>query len=488
MISLYDFIFEATKTGNFSNKNFKCGSNGIEDYHYSIAVIKDLLDNKNVLLVNGKSINISMFNTKNLNDLFSKVKNLSGSYSDFNDAFNIENLKDIEIKSQSQIWNSISKPPYSKGSTDGGNAEIVVCATFNNSYDDAQIIEMCNTYNIGEVWVNSIKNTVKVMNEHWNKNDYVAVQVNGNGLDILKNIGDLTIENITTIINCYSNKKKISKTFNINVSGLYGSSKDSWNKADILLINKKNKVYNILTDKINALQISYNKTDYSTEYNGILVGLATEYIIPISLKKTPDDSAKLYTHNLGDSENLEIEGSVGELLLPKNKLKDDLSGSLYLFIPQDKENENNEVKTRNTFNASKHHSSVQFYTRASSKNKQSGNATAKIELTGKNAKGGSGFDVICKKLGITTSQSYATEDRVKQGVVEYFGWKNLPDEVSSSSNWFKKPCFTVLIGLLDKYCEFHNINSKDRNIDIITPFTMFAIGCCLGNGSYYIIK
>ena len=472
-------INEAQKTGNLSNRNYICGSNGVKDYHYSIAVISDLLADKQVKLINGKTINKSMFNGS-LDKLLEKTQSMNGDYNDFNNCFDETNLSNIGIKSLSQVWNSILKLPYSKGSSDGGNAEIVVCNAFNNNFSDEEIASYASKYQInGNVWLPSIKNTLRILNNQKFTNEkYVAAQVDGKGINDIKNTGSLSKEDIKNITIAYSNKKLAGKLFGIDINKLYpNSSKDSWNKADIVLINKTENVFDKLKERLSTLE---GDADQSIEYNETLVTMALDGdIIPISLKKVPDNSANWYSHGFKEIEHFEIDGDVAELQLPANDLKNDLNGSIYLATTDNKDIEtdakDNKSQTR-----------VQFFARASSKNKvNGGNATAKIELQYENSKGGSGFNNICSELGIQTKDSYATPDRVKEAVKEYFEWNELPSVVAASNNWFNKPCFTVLIGLLDRYCE---VNKYEHNIDVLTPFTKFAIGCCLGTGSYYIIK
>ena len=93
---------------------------------------------------------------------------------------------------------------------------------------------------------------------------------------------------------------------------------------------------------------------------------------------------------------------------------------------------------------------------------------------------------ICNKLNISkTKDAYATPERVIEGVKDYFEWYEIPSTVAAASNWNEKPCFKCIIGLLDKYCNFYK---KQRDINVLNEFTLFCIGCCLGSGSYYIIK
>lgn len=481
MISLYDYIFEA-KSGNFSNKNFKSGSNGIEDYHYAIMVLNALFNNEKIQMVNATHLTLDMFDKDKLQTVKNNASKYIGTHEDFNNAFNPDNLSKIKIKDIKQVWNSILKSPFSGGSTPGGNAEIVVCNIFNKgNYSDEDIVNECDKHNVNSIWVKSIRNTINIINrKKWKHNDYFAVQVDGKS-DFKNDVFDTN--DITKIIAAYSNKNEIGKHFNINVSKLYPqSSKDAWNKADILLIKKDKDVIKRFDDMLKKLSEDTNKTDCSVEYNTILVSFVkSKEIIPISLKKVPDDDAKIYTHNLEDNEGIAFEdfGSGIELQIPSTKMNNDLKGSLYLGLTDDNETDTN---TKYNSNVSP---LVQFYTRASSVNNKNGNATAKIELKGKNSKGGSGFLNMCNYLGITTSEAYASEDEVKKGVEKFFNWdlKKLPNNLSE--NWYKKPCFTVLIGLLNKYCSKHN---REQSIDVLYEFTLFAIGCCLGNGSYYIIK
>lgn len=510
MKHLQEYIFEHIVSifEGFSS-NWKHNHNG-DDYYYPKHVIDDLLNDipvsigdvtspkkfkqSNILLTKEMfDINVLKQLQNDLNDNPS-----STSAEQFNKAFKDKNIK------TNNIWKFVDRAKYSKGSSDGGNVEIVVCNAFNNNLSENEIINYANKYNVNiKTWLTSIQNTLKILHK-WPNNKYVAIQVDGKGFDDIKNLGKLTQDELSNIAIAYSNKADIKKIFNINVDNLYPkTSKDSWNKADILLVDKTKNTYNEFVNALNKIEGNTN-IDRSIEYNKVLIDFTMlNKIIPISLKKVPDANANLYKHNLDESEKsiaIEYNNIGADIELPATNLKgndenDDKNGSLYLVlntkgIPKEiGKHKYVGKRTENLFN-------IQFYKRASSSNIK---PTAKIELAFKNSKGGSGYLQICHALKTTTDEinnycDVSSKDKIKNlktiiidGINKYFGWNenNLPDVIKSANNWYMKPCFVVLIVLLNKYCEQFKITPSP---DVLLPFTNFVIGACEGTGSYYIIK
>ena len=509
MKRLVDYIFENLEESRIDegfSSNWKHYHEG-DYYYYPKKVIDDLFQNKSIQIGDITSskkfkpsndvITLDMFDQNELksirDDLDHNQSNTSAER--FNKAFKNDKIK------TNRIWYFIDRAQYSKGSSDGGNAEIVVCNSFNNNLSDEEIINYANKYQIsGKTWLASIKNTLNILSKKgWKNNEYVAIQVDGKGYDDIKNTGKLSKDELKKIAFAYSDKKEIAQLFNINIDKLYPkNSKDAWNKADILLVKKDYNTYNLLAKKINELLKDNNNADQSIGYNAILVELTTSgYIIPISLKKVPDSNASLYSHNLDEQEkSLAIEHEYADIELPATELKgdnekDNKNGSLYLILNNGKD-QPNKVGS-NKWKKGKNLVDIQFYKRASSSNLK---PTAKIELVLKNSKGGSGYLQICSALNTTTdeinnimkiSNKENMEKLVKEGVQTYFGWdiNNLPTVVKSAKNWYMKPCFVCLIALLNKYCEHFKIK---KNKEVLLQFANFAIGACEGNGSYYIIK
>lgn len=500
MISLSDYsinnIFKHIFESKFTNKNYISGSNNIEDFHYSIAVINDLLNDEDIKLINGKIINVTMLKPdKSKKDL--EAIQGKGTYETFCDLFDETKIRELGIQKLSQLWSNIEKSKYSKGSSDGGNAEILVCYLFNNpNATDEDLRKIAKEYKLtNEEWIESTKNTISVLRkERWSNNNYVALQVDGKGTEYINesNFGNLGKDNAIALTSLFYSKDDIAKHIPVlkdDIKSLYSKRKDEWNKADILLLKTDNDYFS---------QIQRDFSSDTPKYVGLegFKKMCKEYtineiIIPISLKKTPDSSAKLFSHNIKEDEekSMYIDG-IADIEVPANPMpdeNDDKNGSLYLVLRSAEKTAKPEKiglqqfkgkKTENMF-------SVQFYKRASSSNEK---PTAKVELQLKNSKGGSGFQQICNSLNTTTSTCYATGDRVKEAVKEYFNWTNdadIPKTINECKNWYVKPCFTCLIGLLDIFAENNDLK---HNPDILLPFVNFVIGACEGDGAYYIIK
>lgn len=498
MIRLIDYLHE--NLIGICEASFQNSSSNNEwikhNYKYANNVVNYILTNKSIILgktnEDKKIIDLSNMSNKDIELLKSLTIEKETGWKEFNSIMSKYNV----------VWNKIWKTPYSGGSSGGGNAEVLVCYLFNNpNISDYELEKLCLQYNINaNIWIPSIKNTIKVLNKvnKWKYPDYVALQVDGKGIEYIKetSIGNLSKDDAVKIATLFYNKTSINNVLgkNVDVSKLYAKSKDEWNKADIILI-KTDKNY------LKEIQDKFNTNNKNPEYVG-LEGFKTmckdytysDIFIPISLKSTPDESAKIYTHNINIENEEQIfgvehNGNNADVELPANKMKGqtadgDKSGSLYLCI-----NNNSKQSTTNIYKGKKTENSfsIQFYKRSSSSNIK---PTAKVELALKHSKGGSGLQQMCNALGVTTRDVYASEQRVKNGVVEYFGWDldNLPENVKSAKNWYLKPCFSCFIGLLDLWVKKEVKNVPQDKTKLLLPFANFAIGACEGDGAYYIIK
>ena len=272
---------------------------------------------------------------------------------------------------------------------------------------------------------------------------------------------------LSSICDLYSNKEFIGKCGVQNANKLYSRSKDEWQKSDILLVKRGKNYYDEIITSINDSLVNNIET-----YNALLKTLAiNDEILPISLKKTPDETGNIYSYNLNENKIIQLLDDIEvDLKLPQSKkLPEGLGGSTYLIC----NNDNKQTK-------------LQF------KKRPTGN-TFVVEIMLKNSMGGRGLQQILNHLSISNRDFNKTElskDEVVDGLKEYFSIteNDIKDIIEVSDIWYKKPCFNKLIVLLNKY--YDKFGNGCKKSEIVTPFFTFSYECCEGKstGSYYIIK
>jgi hypothetical protein len=180
-------------------------------------------------------------------------------------------------------------------------------------------------------WVTSAKNTVKLLNDKWSNSKYYAIQIDKNDIKYYTTNMDKTM--LSSICDLYSNKEFIGKCGVQNANKLYSRSKDEWQKSDILLVKHGKNYYDEIITAITDSLANNIET-----YNSLLKTLAiNDEILPVSLKKTPDGSANIYSYNLDEDKIIQLLDDVKvDLKLPQaKKLPEGLGGSTYLICNND---------------------------------------------------------------------------------------------------------------------------------------------------------
>ena len=467
MIHLYEFLINNIKSHIFEeklkNKEWHYLHKG-DDHFYSRNVINTLITTGEILL--GTNYENAIKSSKLSSEAIEQLKKIDITKDNALILFN-----DI-VKEFGFSWNSIFKGAYS-GTSNGGSGEILVCYLYNHpKATDEELFEIARSEHIDnyliQSWIDSTKIAVKILNNKWNSSKYYAIQIDKNDIkyytsDMYKNKAILS-----SICDLYSNKNFIGKCGVQNANKLYSKSKDEWQKSDILLIKRGENYY----DKIIAEITNLPENNIET-YNALLKTLAiNDEILPVSLKKTPDLSANIYSHNLNEDKIIQLLDDIKvDLKLPQAKrLPEGLGGSTYLIC----NNDNNQTR-------------LQF------KKRPTGN-TLVVELMLKNTMGGRGLQQILNHLSLSNSDFNKTElskDEVVNGLKEYFAIteNDIKDIVETSDIWYKKICFNKLIVLLNKY--YDKFGNGCKKSEIVTPFFIFSYECCEGDtsaGSYYIIK
>lgn len=432
-------------------------------------------------------------------DNLSKLKNdIDGKTSDdFDMCFTDEDYEMIFGKkrgAKAPIFTKIVKNEIVKGqSTDTGArkagdtlGEILVCAMYNNSgASDGEIDTMVNNifssfanepkYVAG--WKDSSILTIDEIMKKWKSDNYYAVQVDCDDVEYYTNEMKNQQKVLTDICALFRDKLQMEKLLLLKpntLKSLYARRKDEWNKADILLIDKKLKYDDMIQTGKDIVVDTATYNEFIKNY------LFSDEIIPISLKKCVG-SAKLTSVNV-DGEEHDIEDIVDDnLILNISKIPsdaDNLNGSIYLRLDGQSDK-------------------IQFFKR------KSGN-TSRVELLLKNSKGGSGLQSMLSTMGIDNKTYYSKlneyldgdDDTVSEHIVDvlqrYFN--TTPDKnVTKNPGWCKKICFLTIVTLIEMFADYYKKAKRStvKDEELGNIFFNFAFGHCngeFGNGAFYIIK
>lgn len=464
MISLSEFLITNIKSHIFEatlqNKEWHYLHKG-DDHFYPRNVIRTLITTGEILL--GKNAENATKSSKLSDKAIEQLKELDITKD------NALTLFDDIVKEFGFTWRNIFKGAYS-GTTNGGSGEILVCYLYNHpKATDEELFEIARLEHIDNdlinSWVTSAKNTVKLLNNKWSNSKYYAIQIDKNDIKYYTANMDKTM--LSSICDLYSNKEFIGKCGVQNANKLYSRSKDEWQKSDILLVKHGKNYYDEIITAINDSLANNVET-----YNSLLKTLAiNDEILPLSLKKTPDGSADIYSYNLNEDKIIQLLDDIKvDLKLPQSKkLPEGLGGSTYLICNNDSKQTKLQFKKRPTGN------------------------TFVVEIMLKNSMGGRGLQQILNHLSISNRDFNKTElskDEVVDGLKEYFSIteNDIKDIIEASDIWYKKLCFNKLIVLLNKY--YDKFGNGCKKSEIVTPFFIFSYECCEGKstGSYYIIK
>lgn len=253
------------------------------DYKYLIAVLSDIVNNGKIGLGDEK-IEQEIEIDQNIRDQFSIYigNETTLSYREFNSI--------AKTNSTPFSWNKIYKGTYS-GQTHqsaGEYAEAAVAYIFNNmngnttvvesdNIDFEKIVKTLSDKKITADWITSSRISAEKLHDSIdNPKQYTAAHVDGK--DISK-ISDSYID----VAKIFKGKSGIKEVLGNQIdddalNNLYvGSSKDTWNKADIILVDSKLNLKSELAGKHFAI---------ADEFNRFLNNLINKnLIIPVSLKK-----------------------------------------------------------------------------------------------------------------------------------------------------------------------------------------------------------
>ena len=296
IVNIFEAHFEA---GDYLKDNFK----------YPKAVIADLLA--------GNDFGLGVHNDKIIKLDPKDVEQFNNDYSEENFPTTSDEFNAMISKYKSfPKWRAICKDKYSgkTSNTKGQRAEGLVCYMFNEADADVEAFKNEMMPDLDNSWIDSSRWTVDFMNKQkgvsgieWTRDNYIACRVDG---------GDFRLDSkysfATEVTSIFSGKPAMKKIFKINyndLNDLYSGPKDTWNKADIILVHKeKGKT---LIDEIKDKGIT----------NGEMLNMCLiEYtkqgtIIPISLKQLNNPNAYLSSVNIINGESVDMIKSVKHLKL-----------------------------------------------------------------------------------------------------------------------------------------------------------------------------
>lgn len=274
MKSLINYLYEVNLTKlDYNKHNFK----------YRDEVINTILNDTHILLGNHGE-EVFPINP----DIQRKLRNEFIINPDSVFIFN-----DIMTKYGLPTWNKIYKGTYSgkHTDTDGQWAESLVCYLYNNNTDDV-LDWISDNKQLSEKWINNCIFTSNFINSKWSNKDYIMCHVDGKDYNLSSNY-----KFAKTIASLFKGKGNMKKIFNVNCNDLYSGSKDTWNKADVVLIHKS-KALNIIDDMKKVV------IDGKSINNMLIQYLNDGIVIPISLKElTPNKAVHIDLVNGQNSGN-----------------------------------------------------------------------------------------------------------------------------------------------------------------------------------------
>lgn len=467
-------MFEA----KFKYREWVCGQNQIEDYHYAIAVLDKIIDGNPIRL--GINKNSGLKEVIVDKDKISNVKKLKDELIKQLDNQHVTlTADDFDKLDLGFRWTDIFKGDFSGVTGRGSNGQIyesLVAHLYNTKdYSDNNIKDWANVFNVNleQSWINSSIYSAKILinltNNKYKRTEFVAFHVDGqNYEDDFKDIPQNTLQKMLKIANIFTGKYN-----NQSITG--GLKKDKWNPSDIVLIPKNENALNNFLEKCEAA--GKGKT-FNAEViqNAISEAIADEHILGISLKKI-NENGKIYGHNIKDAEYIDNKYSIDDVKLQFAKKKypeTGKSGSMWLIGVN--ANNGNDKAT------------VQFRCQT----EENGNLSIEASLSNnKFARGGKGITIIKRKLGIISNEYYL-DIKSDDELLDLFKKYNCTDingnQITKNQieNGYKKVCFKGFFGLLEKYSKDA---LKNKNINPLIAFAQYCWAACVDcPSSYYIIK
>ena len=457
MRKLYEFLTESI---NIFEASFDSSDWKKTNHTYA----QDVID----VLISGKPLALASKDGKSIGDYYTAT------------ADEIELLKrlkpDYTLKTKDEFdsifngkltWNKIYKGSFSgkTGDTVGQNAESCVCYFFNNGLDaDISVWENELNVKLTEDWVTSSIETVKFMNSqsyggfNWDSSNYVACHVDGKDVKF-----DDKFHFALEITSMFKDKKNATKLLGVNCNNLYTGQKDTWNKADIVLVKK---------DAIDVLdEMRKVVSDGNSLNSELLIHLSKGNIIPISLKKITDSKkAKMKGENLQEAKEEELSyiEDVWGLKIQDKFPSNEYIGTLTLL-----------------FKSLEGEAELQF--------RKDTNAGNGLNVEGKNSKSsraGKALLNIKNALGLPRNNNYYIYKNTNEEAINELKRYGFDIILNKKSNYddvkpeFKdRACVAGLLGLLEEYR-----NKKHPKIDSSFPedFANFCWLCATkGSGAFF---
>lgn len=397
---------------------------------------------------------------------------------------------------------SVGKKYSAEGDTVGQYAESLVCYFFNNyksiDIEDKNIqkkideIEQKAGVVIDDSWRKSIALTVEAINSgsldgiDWNNSNYVAVHTDQKDIDLKEKWAQ-------DIAKIYSGKGPAQKVLNVNLASLPNSTaKDTWNKADIILVKKDcTTIVNDIKNSICPIG-SDDKGDKTDELNNILNSHVVKGdIIPISLKKITS-KYNIKAENIPSESKVDIQAEECYITLPTTINTPGYAASMWLHV---------------ITNEGLHYG-IQFRSQTDTSN---GLSIESGVPGNKDVRGGKGVTLIKNELGITkrNDKTYLAtfkdlSDMCNQLFNCGFELRAGDKKVSSAKELekyfdklvkpthripiYERTCFAGFVGVYNKYCDFA------KNVKGVSDQLKFATNvlnkCTLGSGtsSFFLIS
>ena len=377
-------------------------------------------------------------------------------------------------------WNKIFKGQYSgnDSQSSGQQVEALVCCIFNKGKDSIDEWMKNNMPDLSKTWINSCIWTVDFINKQkgvsedvWNNNNYIAYRVDGGdcGTD------DVLVMDIVSLFRGKEQMNKMLKSKHINITScndLYSGSKDTWNKADIVLVHKSKSVN--FFEEMNSAGVVNGET-----LNNYLIEKTIDgTIIPISLKQLSSENAHLSEVNIKQKElPIDIISEVIGLRIADKYQNNTTVGTIDILC-KNIDGENVSITFRRTTEDSANNLSVEP------------KPTKGVSRFGK------AVSVMKSILNIKRGNDYyvyaKSNDEALKELKKYFGDKI---QISSKSNynecnplWKDRACVAGLLGMLNAY-KAKITHGKDK--DFITQFANFCMLSAMGlnsKGAFYKIS
>lgn len=376
----------------------------------------------------------------------------------------LEEFNDILERTK---WSNIFKGQFSgyMSKEPGQITESLVCYLFNGGKDILNWWKWCAKSDPIGSWNKSAEETVRFMNNQkyagykWDNKNYVACHVDGDDYEFPAGY-DFALK----ITSLFKDKKMGKKILGVDCSDLYRGAKDTWNKADIVLVKKD------ATDVIDKLK------ETVVDGNSLNIELASllldGIVIPISLKKIVSaDRAKIESFGLDDAEDNDIDIKGVDIKIQNKFPNGRYNGYIHLMM--------------RTLDGDRY---TQFTRHSSNDNALS------VESSYKNAhaKAGRALSTIKQALGIPRGDGFfkvckTADDAIKE--LESYGFEI---DIPSGSNFEEcepkfqeRACIAGLLGILDAYKRVKCNGRVDKNTFPI-EFAKFCWLCSVqGTGAFF---